>query len=408
MPAIAAAAGLCVLCLSCAQFPTQFGYIGPEYVQTVGFVFSPLAEGAPGDTIHMTAYFEGEPVRSYSCSLSTQYSLSMYGMDTAVNFKPVADPNATMGPDSIRLSFVIPQDFFAAAGPVIASYLKSLPDSVKAMLGFSATIINSIPPGQWPAFVGQFLTQTDFSLADSATCQQAAHFAQIMSGQAQLHLAVNGGYTITRKISVRYNSHIRGNQFVFINKNPDPQWIAIFKVKNRSQLFFGPADLNSNDTMICLYAKDTSLLTGPKRFTDTVLIDTGYTYYAAADSGIIIHDSTTPGGSTITVKDTLLDKYFTYANLVEYEYYSYLWFYEPDTAQAASVKPENSLIIANSRSYYSQLLPPLDTTVRDVSLWLRVSDQGSGELNRPIATTMKETHVVLVYTPRYSATVKKK
>jgi hypothetical protein len=411
MPVIAVLAIICVLCLSCTQFPTQFGYIGPEYVQTVGFVFSPRAEGAPGDTLRLRAYFEGEPVRSFACSLSTHYSMSVYGSDTAVDFKPLIDPDATFGPDSISVSFVIPQDFFAATGPLILSVLKTIPDSVKALFGFDSSRINSIPPSQLPVLAGQFLTSTDFSGVDPSLCQEAAHLAQVLSGQMVMHLAVNGGYTILRNISVRYNSHIRGDQFVFVNNNPDPQWIGIYKVKNSARLFFSPMEHTDDDTLFCLFRNSslgTSKIGSPCRFTDTVLIDTGYTYYAIADSGIIIYDSTAPDGSLVTVKDTLLDRFFTYDNRVDVERYTYLWFYRPDTAEAGSVKPENSLIIMNSGASFSQFLPPLDTTVKKVSLWLRVGDAADGELNRPVAVTMKETQVVLRYTEKYASKVKKK
>lgn len=403
-----------LLCMLCTQFPTQFGYIGSQYVQTVGFVFTnssihaQCAEGAPGDTLHLTAYFEGEPVRSYACSISTKYILSVYGSDTAVNFMPVIDPNAKNGPDSISLSFVIPRDFFDSQTALLMRLLAQLPDSVKQQFPID---VNSMPPAQVFAFAGDYLTQTDFSQADTATCKQAAHLAQLLAGQIMLHLAVNGGYTITRKITVRYNTHIKGDPFVFINNNPDPLWIGIYKVKNTGKLFFSPMDHSAGDTLFCLFLDarlDTSRIGGPKRFSDTVLIDTGFTYYAIADSGIIIYDSAYSTGGTVIVKDTLLDRSFSFEDSLSREYYSYLWFYEPDTVQAGGVKPENSLIVSNSRDYYSQLLPPLDTTVRDVSLWLRVSDAAAGELNRPTATTMKETHVVFTYSQNYAATVKKK
>lgn len=409
LPAFLAA--LIAAILSCTQFPTQFGYIGDEYVQTVGFVFSPLAEGAPGDTLHLTAYFAGQPVRSYACSLSAQYTLSVYGTDTAINFKPVVDPNATFGPDSISLSFVIPQDFFAATGPLILSVLKTIPDSVKALFGLDSANISSIPVSQLPVFAGTFLTSTEFSRLDSSVCMQAAHLAQILSGQMVMHLAVNNGYTIIRNITVRYNSHIHSDPFVFVNNNPDPQWAGVLKVKNSGKLIFSPMDRTDRDTLFCLYKNpglDSAKIGNPKRFTDTILIDTGYTYYAMADSGIFIYDSLLPDGSSRTVKDTMLDKVFTYANLIESERYSYLWFYEPDTVEAPGVSAVNSLIIANSREYYSQFSPPLDTAVKTVHLWLRVSDVANGELNRPTGTITKQFDVVLRYSANYAATAKKK
>lgn len=382
------------LCLSCTQFPTQLGYIGEQYVQTVGFVFTPLAEGAPGDTIRLHAYFAGEPVHSYACSISTQFSMTQYGSDTAVNFRPVFDPNAAVSLDSINLSFVIPQDFFAAAGPLIKSIFATIPDSLMALYGLDMAALNSVPPAQLASLIELFLTTTDFSTADTSFCKQVAHLAELLSGQMVLHLAVNGGYTITRNITVRYNSHIQNNRFVFINKNPDPWWIAIYKVKNRSRLFFGPADLDSNDTMFCLYAKDTSLLAGPKRFTDTVLIDTGFTYYAAGDSGTV---------KGIDHRDSV----YTNEGAFIAEQYSYLWFYQPDSG-TADLNPQNSLSISNGRSYYSSLAPPLDTAIHNVTIWARVSESGTGVLNAPVSTSVRQVHVVFQYSEKYASTVKKK
>jgi hypothetical protein len=379
--------------ISCSQFPTELGYIGSQYVQTVGFVFTPLAEGAPGDTLHLHAYFAGEPVRSYACSLSTQYSVTQYGSDTAVNFKPLTDPGAVVSPDSIVLSFVIPQDFFASAGPLIKAILATLPDSLKALYGLDSATVNSVPVSQLPALAGLFLTTTDFSTVDTTLGKQVAHLAELLSGQIVLHLAVNNGYTITRNLTVRYNSHIRNNRFIYVNKNPDPWWIAVYKVRNRTQVSFGPADLDSRDTMFCLYARDTSLLAGPKRFTDTVLVDTGFTYYAAADSGIT-------GG--IDHRDSA----YTNEGFYLAEDYSYLWFYQPDTTETSDRNPRNSISIGNSRGYYSPITTPSDTAMHNITLWARVSESASGILNAPTSVSVRQVHVVFRYSAKYASSVK--
>jgi len=410
-PTIVALLTTVVLLFSCTQFPTQFGYIGPEYVQTVGFVFSPLAEGAPGDTMHMTAYFAGQPVHTFACSLSAQYTLSMYGNDTAVNFKPLNDLNATFGPDSISLSFPIPQNFFAAGGQLIQSLLNAFPDSTKAKLGLDSVSLKGVSPSQLPLVVGAFLTSTNFSTVDTATAKLIAHLAEVLSGQMVLHLAVNGGYTIIRNITVRYNSHINGNPYVYVNHNPNPKWLAIYKVKNTGKYSFDPTVHTGSDTLICLY-KDSALspdkIGGPKLFTDTVLIDTGFSYYAMGDTGIFIYDSVTPSGSHITATDTTLDKSFSFENMITYERYSYLWFYEPDSTTPVGVKPENSVIIGNSRDYYSSFSPPLDTVIHNVDIWARASDVSNGELNRPIGVTSKKVSVVLKYSAEYAKKAKKK
>lgn len=380
-------------CLSCSQFPTQLGYIGEQYVQTVGFVFTPLSEGAPGDTIRLHAYFAGEPVHSYACSVSTQFSMTQYGSDTAVNFKPVLDPNATVSPDSINLSFVIPPDFFAAAGPLVKALLATIPDSLKALYGLDSAALKSVPPAQLASLAGQFLTAIDYSTADTSFCKLAAHLAELLSGQMVLHLSANGGYTIIRNITVRYNSHIRNNPYVFVNKNPDPWWVGILKVRNRKQQLLSAFERDSGDTIFCLYAKDTSVVAGPKRFTDTVVIDTGFTYYAAGDSGIA-------GG--MDHRDTV----YTNEGVLIPEIYSYLWFYQPDSG-TADLNPQNSLTI-DGRGYYASIAPPLDTAIHGVTIWARVSESASGVLNPPVSVSVRQVHVVFQYSEKYASIVKKK
>ncbi|HUI91459.1 MAG TPA: hypothetical protein VLX68_04335 [Chitinivibrionales bacterium] len=391
---LSVAAAACGMFLSCTQFPTQLGYIGGQYVQTVGFVFTPLAEGAPGDTLHLHAYFAGEPVSSFACSLSTSYSITAFGSDTAVNFKPLVDPAARLTPDSIALSFTIPQDFFAAAGPVVVAALATIPNSVRAQFGLDSASLASVPPAQLASLAGSFLTTVDFSSADSTLSKQAEKLAELLSGQIVLHLAVNGGYTITRNVTVRYNAHVRNDKYVFVNKNPDPWWIGILKVRNRKRQLLSVFERDSTDTMFCLYARDTSAVAGPKRFTDTVLIDTGFTYYAAGDSGI-------------AEGNDHRDSSYTNEGAFEPEIYSYLWFYQPDSG-TTDLNPQNSLSIGNGRDYYSSMATPLDTAMHNFTLWARVSESASGVPNAPVSVSVKQVGVVLMYSEKYAASVKKK
>ncbi len=388
------AAAACLLAFfSCSQFPTQLGYIGDQYVQTVGFVFTPLSEGAPGDTLHVHAYFAGEPVHTYACSLSSQYSITVFGSDTAVGFEPLSDPNAEMTPDSLSLSFVIPENFFAGAGPVVASVLAEIPDSEKAKYGLDSAVLAGLPPAQLAAAAGIFLTTTDFSTADTMLSKQAAKLAELLSGQMVLHLAVNGGYTITRNLTVRYNSHIANNPYIFVNTNPDPWWLGILKVRNKKLSSLSLLERSADDTIFCLYAKDSTAVAGPRRFTDTVLIDTGFTYYAAGDSGI---------SDGIDHRDSS----YTNDGNFEPETYGYLWFYQPDSG-TADVDPQNSIVISD-RGYYNSLAPPLDTSMHGFSLWARASESASGVLNAPVSVSVRQVHVYFVYSKTYADKVKKK
>jgi hypothetical protein len=392
--------GACALALFvfCMDFPTQIGYIGEEYVQTVGFVFTPNVEAAPGDTVRLHAYFAGEPVRSYKCSLSVNYSMTTYGSDTAFNFKEISPINEIVAPESICFSFVIPPDFFESNLSVFESVFAKIPDSMKSNLPSGMT------PAQIIQFGRQILTQTDFSTADSATCAMTAQLSNLLSGKAVIHLAVNGGYTITRTFTVRYNSQVKNNPLVLVNHNPDPFWMGIYKIKNRANMYtFSPVKMDSTDTLFCLFTKDTSAMSRPCRFTDTILIDEGYTYYMAADSGIVTRPK---NGAPVT--DTLLERGLSNSGTLGYETYSYLWFCQADTAEFRNGNTQNLMIINNGGGYYNNIAPPLDTAIHNVAIWLRMSDFFPNGGTRPSAVTVTQTHVVLAYTPGYAASAKKK
>jgi hypothetical protein len=365
---IGACATACLTLLSCSQFPTQLGYIDGSKSQPVGFVFSPYAEGAPGDTISLKAYFAGDSLVSFTCSLSTHYEQSPYGSDTAYGFVSVNDPKAILSAQALSLSFVVPRDYFAN-NPVNIG-------AITAGLSFQNWTIDS---------VSAFLTTTDFSHADSATCLLAARLSQLITGKIVLHIAINGGFTITRSITVGYDTHIKGNRYVFVNKNPTLNWIGIYKIKGTASSF----EPGPNDTLICLYAADSSAIPSPRRFSDTVGIDKGYVYYAVADSG---------GYNGTITRDSSRSN----SGVVGYENYSYLWFYQSDPTEAQGVDPQNQLIIDNgARNYYAQLSPPLNCAIQHAKIWVRVSDSFDNEANRPIGVSLYEMNVVLAYSDAY-------
>jgi hypothetical protein len=115
---------------------------------------------------------------------------------------------------------------------------------------------------------------------------------------------------------------------------------------------------------------------------DTVLIDTGYTYYFAADSGIyaIVQNG-------VTVTDTARDKiiYFdskTGRDTFQLATWFYDWEYEDDLDSVTL--PEDSLLLlvpgsangSGGEESYMQFLPSLDTKMTHAHLSYRIHDTG--------------------------------
>ena len=65
---------LVVVCIAaamqCGQFPTRYDRIETDKIRPIGLVYTPFAEGAPGDTIHVRAYFGGKKIVSTSVQMS--------------------------------------------------------------------------------------------------------------------------------------------------------------------------------------------------------------------------------------------------------------------------------------------------------------------------------------------------
>jgi hypothetical protein len=140
------------------------------------------------------------------------------------------------------------------------------------------------------------------------------------------------------------------------------------------------------------------------KLTDTILVDTGFLYYAAADSGM---DRVYIGKMASCFSDTSLDRALMVAtpDSIGVEGYNYTWFYNVDSVQG--IDPQRSIIISNdSRQYYEELLPPLDDRVKNVTLYLNMYDSFTGDVNRPTGTSLFSFNCVFTYTPAYVQSAK--
>jgi hypothetical protein len=148
---------------------------------------------------------------------------------------------------------------------------------------------------------------------------------------------------------------------------------------------------------------DTSMFSGMNcRLTDTILVDTGFLYYAAADSGWITY--TSPAGQR-TLAISLDRALYATTDSIGVEGYNYTWFYNVDSVQG--IDPQRSIIISNdSRQYYEELLPPLDDRVKNVTLYLNMYDSFTGDVNRPTGTSLFSFNCVFTYTPAYVQSAK--
>ncbi|MBD3317886.1 MAG: hypothetical protein GF344_19040, partial [Chitinivibrionales bacterium] len=90
-------AGLMITALSlvtCSDFPTRYERIENNRVSVLDFVYcnladTTLAEGAPGDSMKLTAYFSGEQVKNIKWSVSFDVARDVAGNAVPLRVQPL-------------------------------------------------------------------------------------------------------------------------------------------------------------------------------------------------------------------------------------------------------------------------------------------------------------------------------
>jgi hypothetical protein len=433
---------LVTLLAGCTQFSTRYDRIESDAIRNIGLVYQPYAEGAPGDTMHIRAYFAGEK----AASVSWQYSISYInnGNDTIVNIMdlhPLTISNSL--PDSIDISFIIPDSAFfttqAISSAIINALKASLPSSMGSMTqqNFAAFLqdlgnISLTDPLAVAGFTQRWATQTDISPTDpgamdsltaisakivSAFSIDAVVFANVQSTEGHA-LKIKSDFTI------RYNRRFANTVLAPvapINRNPTLRWVGVYKVRNNvhSDFYPGNPDYIGKYTLNYLFNE-----IYPDSIKDTVVIDTGYTYYVAADSGMMTYtlkagDTAGTGSNRYVlatdslVSDTTRDKYHvisfaTHRDTIEMETFYYNWLYQNLAVDSLS-KPLDSLMsLPGSNSTggggmtsIEELQPSRDAAMTHAKIWAVVYDYRLGELNRPAGFAIRGLDIFFKYTNAY-------
>jgi hypothetical protein len=414
----------------CSSFQDRYDRIETTVIRPIGFVFDPYTEGAPGDTIHLHAYFAGEPVVSSTWQLSYNVLQSTVGNgDTISGYAPLPIFNATINlPDSMDFYFVIPDTTFyltqAITQQTLSGLKSSLPSAMGTMTqqGFAAFLhaLGGLNINDTPA-VAAFLQQWGPTLGVNITSPSAMDSLIVVAEKVLSVFSVQGAVLATVKDSagaqlqvrgqftIRYNRHFQNTplaSIIPVEQNPTMHWVGVYTIKTSGASGFNPADsiLGGKYTPQYLY-NDVSPIT----IMDTVFIDTGYTYYFAADSGIyaIVQNG-------VTVTDTTRDKIIycdskTGRDTFQLATWFYDWEYEDDLDSVTL--PEDSLLLlvpgsangGGGEESYMQFLPSLDTKMTHAHLWATVYDSYLGQLNFPTGFMIREFDVYFRYSAAYMA-----
>jgi hypothetical protein len=369
-----AAPALCAACLfaACLSMPYRFERVDADKLRVIGVTVGPRPEVSPGDTVVITAYFAGNKVVAVD-GISLAHTL-IWGMGEMIpaDGYPVELVDQPQGmPDSARFTFVVRPDVFIGK-QLYGGYRQSTFDSTARLL-FShkdslASFINGLSAG----------AKDTLSRTVDAMELPAHIFFTARS--------VNGTrLNVKATFAVKYFLDLPG--IAPANNNPDIRWVGICKVPRQYALGFSPDDpgLRGKFTMTYLYNNGMPC-------DSMVGVDTGFSYFLAADRGI---HADSLGGPIDTAWDTV-----TGINGVhQRETYSYVWFYQNvDTVS----QDEDSLIELDlSQASCIEMKPPYNTAMTHFRFWVVVYDQIPGVWNRPRGMCVRRMHGVFDFSPAY-------
>jgi hypothetical protein len=393
----------------CSPWPTRFEEVDDHRPRVIDFVYqnysdTTLCEFAPGDTVVVKAYFAGQAIQSVKWQISFNVYVSVVGQDTALDVEPLPTLNVPLpaaresgfSPE-VRyetFAFVIPRDIMQRNKSMLAAAAAFQP--VPGLNLDPATVLGFIDTFARLPIEARKLVAGGFYDTLKAN---GASLTQLLTAQVRLFATVNDVHKIRSDISVRYNHFFQDLNNVKINHNPRINFVGVYKVKGGAKARFQPGDLGANDTTIQLYlngAGDSAMMGHNVVAGDTVLIDTGYTYYAAVDSGYFGGSSQLDTGVTLRIDST--GKGVTIGNSPEQFYTQWLYDYADPTADTIVL---NDRMVLSGTNPVSQLLPPFDPKIRNIRLWIQVYDYFLGERNRPVGSTVREVRPVFRYTQAY-------
>lgn len=403
------------LAVGCGDWPASYEQIDDQRPRCLDFVYqnvrdTTLCEAAPGDSLRVYAYLAGQEVTDIQWAVSFNSLETLYGeefdfdtiaMDAA--FRPVGREGFGGNTQCFSVSFKIPDSIMYVSEGLGDEYLAVALETMGMSKPELLTLVDSLSDMD-PEVMAELLMTEDW--ADGLVGQVGALMSALVV-PIRLHVRVNGIYRIRSNFNVRYNRKFaKALPMVPVNRNPVINYIAIYKLKGESRPILEIAEMTGEDTAYCLYISDTSAieeLVSPRLarggtvtnvlLNDTLLIDTGYVYFAAVDTGIFNGSDQRDVGLVVdTDGDAGLSQ--------EREAFFTDWFYEHEASEIRMLD-QDDLVKLGGPNCIVGFLPPAREEVTSAVLWVQVYDELPGERLRPFASTLRETRVFFRYTDAY-------
>ncbi|MBD3418807.1 MAG: hypothetical protein GF398_01695 [Chitinivibrionales bacterium] len=397
-----------LLAISCTSWPTRIERIDYDRPRVVDFVYKNLSasdtaicEAAPGDTMLLEAWFSGDEIWSLEWEISWDVFVGIYGDDTARNIIALQTIEEYSIQDTTRftdatqgraLKFVIPPDIMLTNQSVSRELLELTGFSKNELIGIIEQI-RSVDPATLAA-------DTQFQAIVPLLDKFGPLAMSALTVPVRVFVTLNGNYKTRSDFSVRYNRHFTWVPGVYVNRNPEVHFIGICKVKNPPPGDFRVGDMDENDTTFCLYlrgAADPARMGSNITFRDTILIDKGYSYFMACDtgffSGVDMRDTAVRVSFDSTTNEPILE--------TAQEDWRSRWFIQHPEITIDTGYYEDFAKLNNTGNFYDQLFPPLDGNITGMRIWMQLFDTFFGERLRPYGSELAETMVYFEYTRQY-------
>jgi hypothetical protein len=365
---------LSLMVTSCTSpFPTPFeNIVAGEKLRPFAVVCNP-PEAAPGDTVSVSLYYYAPP--SETPSIHWVAALD-YGIELT--------NGSTYERNTVNL------DSMMLPGSTAEHFTFRIPDSVLVHSTQIAVLLTN--PNLQP-YVNPFnltahtIDSTLRALAQAggpvpALWQAAAdNFSTKIKLRAQMRSSI--ALDVTMPLRVRYTCKLNPAN---ANKNPVIHWMGVIRVPEGS-----PTDRDS----IYLHPYELQYLyraTGTDSLRDTIVVDSGYNYFFAADSGIY--------GT-----DTAYQKFVSYStnNLTatpDTENLRNTWFYSNLDFQSGMIM-DSLLLFGETRSALGRMYPPVDTAMHRFQMWLVRRDQRGSDPGATPGEAFATATGYFLYTPAY-------
>jgi hypothetical protein len=362
--------GVILLCaFSCTNFLTPFeNVVENQKIRPFAVVCDP-PEAAPGDTVSVRLYYYDPPgdLPTIHWLISLNYGTDLNGSEyekDVVNLDSMMLPGST--PDTFR--FKVPDSEFFYSTQIVEMVGNPLTNPLHLTI---AAIDSQL---RFAAQTGITSPQL-IALADNFSCK--------LKLRAQMRADIS--LDVTMLLRVRYSDKLKSPN---VNKNPTIDWMGIIKVPQ--------ANFNNIDSLSTTPYKFQYLYNyaHPDSVNDTVIIDSGCTYFVVADSG----------GSDSRSPRQIYTYFSTQDNamIVDTETYNYSWFYTNLDYNAGMVM-DSLLLFGEGRSRsMRQLLPPVDTAMHRFTLYLTIRDERRPDAGATPGEAFKSVNGYFSYTAAYA------